>query len=98
MNPGPDRKRWQDFLDEEIREYIEHETDENIARGMSPEAARQAVMRKFGNVTRVKEDARAVWTAVWLEQWLQDAGYGWHSRSARFKPSDVHTALWRQAK
>lgn len=77
MNSGPDRKRWQDFLDEEIREYIEHETDENIARGMSPEAARQAAIRKFGNVTRVKEDARAVWTAVWLEQWLQDAGYGW---------------------
>jgi hypothetical protein len=76
MNPGPDRKRWQDSLDEEIREYIEHETDENIARGMSPEAARQAAMRKFGNVTRVKEDARAIWTVVWLEQWRQDAGYG----------------------
>lgn len=77
MNSGPDRKRWQDFLDEEIGEYLEHETDENIARGMSPEAARPAAIRKFGNVTRVKEDARGVWTAVWLEQWLQDAGYGW---------------------
>jgi hypothetical protein len=77
MNPGPNRKRWQNFLDEEIGEYLEHETDENIARGMSPEAARQAAVRKFGNVTRVKEDARAVWTAVWLEQWLQDGGYGW---------------------
>ena len=77
MNPGPDRNKWQDFLNEEIREYLEHEADENIARGMSPEAARQAAMRKFGNVTRVKADARAVWTVVWLEQWLQDAGYGW---------------------
>jgi putative ABC transport system permease protein len=77
MNRGPDRKKWQDFLDEEIREYIEHETDENIARGMSPEAARRAALQKFGNVTRVKEDARAVWTTLWLEQWLQDAGYGW---------------------
>jgi predicted permease len=76
MNPGPDRKRWQAFLGEEIREYLEHETDENIARGMRPEAARQAAMRKFGNVTRVKEDARAIWTVVWLEQWRQDAGYG----------------------
>src|ERR1039458_7483476 len=45
MNRGPDRKKWQDFLDEEIREYIEHETDENIARGMSPEAARRAAPR-----------------------------------------------------
>jgi putative ABC transport system permease protein len=70
------RKNWRSLLDEEIREYVEHETDDNIARGMNPAEARDAAWRKFGNVTGVVEDTRAVWTAVWLEQWLQDATYG----------------------
>ena len=76
MSRGLGRKNWQNLLDDEIREYIEHETEENIARGMSSEVARQAAFRKFGNVTRVREDTRAVWTVIWLEQWLQDIGYG----------------------
>jgi predicted permease len=93
MKPGPDRERWQNSLDEEIHEYIEHETNDNIARGMSPKTARQAAMRKFGNVTRVKEEARAVWTAVWLEQCLQDFGYGFRMlrRSPAFSTAVVLT-------
>jgi hypothetical protein len=47
-------------LDQEIREHIEQETRENIERGMSPEDARRAALRRFGNVTMVKEDARVV--------------------------------------
>ena len=59
-------------LDQEIREHIELATQENLARGMTPEEARHAALLKFGNVTRVKEDAREVWIAVWLEQLMQD--------------------------
>src|SRR6202171_2851177 len=33
-------------------------------------------MRKFGNVTRVKEDTREVWSFIWLEQLLQDIRFG----------------------
>jgi len=33
-------------------------------------------MRKFGNVTRVKEDTREVWSFVWLEQLWQDIHFG----------------------
>jgi putative ABC transport system permease protein len=65
-------KRLLEDLDQEIREHIELETRENIDRGMVPEEARYAALRKFGNVSRVKEDARAVWSVVWLEQLLQD--------------------------
>ncbi len=65
-------KRLLDDLDQEIREHIELATQENIDRGMAPEEARYAAMRKFGNVTRVKEDAREVWTLVWVEQFVQD--------------------------
>jgi hypothetical protein len=62
------RKRMLDDLDEDIREHIERETQDNIDRGTAPEEARYAAMRKFGNVTRVKEDVRDVWSFVWLEQ------------------------------
>ncbi len=68
----PRAKRLLSDLDQEIREHIELATQENIARGMKPEEASHAAMLKFGNVTRVKEDAREVWTAVWLEQFVQD--------------------------
>jgi predicted permease len=69
-------KRMLEELDADIREHIESETQENIERGMSPEDARYAALRKFGNVTRVKEDTREVWTLVWLEELSQDIRYG----------------------
>jgi hypothetical protein len=50
-----------DDLDRDIREHLEQETQDNIERGMSPEEARYAAMRKFGNVTRAKEETRALW-------------------------------------
>jgi len=69
-------KRLLSDLDQEIREHIELATQENIERGMTAEQARYAALRKFGNVTRVKEDAREVWTKVWLEQLGQDIRFG----------------------
>ena len=69
-------KRMMEGLDEDIREHIERETQENIERGMSSEDARTAALRKFGNVTRVKEETREVWSLVWLEELMQDVKYG----------------------
>ena len=71
-----DGKKLLNELDDDIREHLERETQENIERGMSPEEARYAAMRKFGNVTRVKEDTRAVWISTWLEELVQDVRYG----------------------
>ena len=65
-----------DNLGDDIRDHIERETQENIERGMSPQEARAAALRRFGNVTRVMEETRAVWIPVWLEQLLQDIRYG----------------------
>src|SRR5271168_1302156 len=70
------RKRMLEELDEDIREHIARETQDNIERGMPPQEARYAAMRKFGNVMRVKEETREVWSVVWLEQLLQDIRYG----------------------
>ena len=62
------RKRMMDDFAQDIRDFIERETQDNIDRGMSPEEACYAALRKFGNVTRVKEDTREVWSFGWLEQ------------------------------
>lgn len=71
------RRRDEDDLDNEIRDYIERETKENIEAGMAPEQARHAALRKFGRpVLNVKEDTRAVWGWVWLERIWQDLRHG----------------------
>ncbi len=70
------RKHMLESLDQDIRDHIERETQDNIERGMTPEEAHYAALRKFGNVTRVKEEAREVWSFIWLEHVLQDIHYG----------------------
>ena len=62
-------------LDADIREHLDHETRDNIGRGMAPDDARAAALRSFGNVALVQEDVRAVWIPVWLEQVFQDARF-----------------------
>src|SRR5579863_4714984 len=70
------RKRMLEQLDQDIRDHHEKETQDNIDRGMSPEEARYAAMRRFGNVALVKEQTREVWSIAWLEQLAQDLRYG----------------------
>ena len=69
------RKQMLEALDQDIRDHIETETQDNIDRGMSPKEARHAALRKFGSVTRVKEETRDVWSWVWAERLLQDIRY-----------------------
>src|SRR5882757_1928725 len=70
------RKRMLADLEQDIRDHLERETQDNIDRGMSPEDARSAAVRKFGNVARVKEETWEVWSIVWLEQLFQDVRFG----------------------
>jgi hypothetical protein len=48
-------------LREEVQFHIDQQIAENIAAGMSPEDARHAAMRTFGNVPLIQEDARRTW-------------------------------------
>ena len=62
-------------LDRDIREHLEIEVRDNIERGMAPEAARSAALRKFGNIARIKEETRAVWGWTRAQQAVQDLRY-----------------------
>jgi hypothetical protein len=59
-------------LDEEIRCHIALAIRDRIERGESPETARLAVMREFGNVLLVKEVVSETWWWGWFGRFIQD--------------------------
>jgi putative ABC transport system permease protein len=80
-------------VDDEVRFHIESHVETLIAEGMSPEAARAEVLRRFGDVRRVKRAVRAMderhvradrRAASW-EALRQDVAYG--VRSLRMTPA-----------
>jgi predicted permease len=78
-------------LDQDIRDHIEIEAQENIERGMSSEEAHFAALRKFGNLTRVKEETWKVWSVAWLEQFISDVCFG--ARALRKNPGFTVVAV-----
>ena len=66
------RRQEVELLDEEIRFHLAEETDERIAEGLSPAAARAAAPRDFGNVMQIRELTRETWGWGPFERLLQD--------------------------
>jgi len=62
-------------LNDEIQFHLDQQIAENLAAGMSPEHARHAAMRTFGNPTFLKEETRDTWGWTWLEQIARDFRY-----------------------
>jgi predicted permease len=73
------RGEFQSELDEEMRLHLELRRQQQIASGLTPEAAHRSTQQRFGNVTRLKEKSHMAWGWDWLETFLQDAGYGLRS-------------------
>ena len=69
------RQRLDRELDEELRSHVEMRTADNLAAGMSPEGARFAAQKRFGNFTLLKEDTRAVDIIGWLDECARDFRY-----------------------
>jgi MacB-like periplasmic core domain len=63
-------------LEEEMRFHLEMKAEENLAAGRSPEEARYAAQRQFGNQTLLWEVSRDMWGFRSLETLAQDLRYG----------------------
>src|SRR5215831_8371762 len=73
------RQQLEKELNEELTSHIAMETRLRVQEGESPEAARQAALRQFGNVGLVAEVTRSQWGFMWFEQAVNDVRYGTRS-------------------
>ena len=78
------RSRWDDDLDEELRDHIDRQIEENLARGMGEEEARLAALRMFGNLVALREQTHQTWAWAPLEHLWQNLRYA--IRSAQRAP------------
>ncbi len=65
-------------FDRDLDEEMRHHLALKAADQDSPDAAR----RQFGKVTLLKEQSRAMWTGIFLEQLIQDVRYGLRTMAA----------------
>src|SRR5687768_6561228 len=63
-------------LADEMRFHVEREIDANIARGMSPDAARRAARLTFGSVDAVREQSRDERPGAGVREFVRDIRYG----------------------
>ncbi|HLK47429.1 MAG TPA: ABC transporter permease [Bryobacteraceae bacterium] len=70
------RSEWDRERLREIESYVRIETDENIARGLSPAEAQAAARRKLGNHTRIREEIYRMNTIGFLDTLTRDMRYG----------------------
>ena len=70
------RGRWDAERARELQDYLTHEIDDNIARGMTPEEAARAAHRKLGNTTRIREEIYDMNTVRLFDTTWQDLRYG----------------------
>ncbi len=61
---------------DELQFHIDMRVEENIRRGMSPDEAQRDAERRFGNMTRIREQGYDVRGGQWLETFWQDLRYG----------------------
>jgi putative ABC transport system permease protein len=70
------RKRRERDLERELRSDLDLEAEEQRERGLSPEDARYAARRAFGNSTFINEEVREMWGFQWFDRLASDLRYG----------------------
>jgi predicted permease len=69
------RKSKEEDLERELRSDLELEAEERRENGLSPEGARYAARRAFGNSSLIKEEVREMWGWGCVERVWQDCRY-----------------------
>ncbi|MBO0863142.1 MAG: ABC transporter permease [Chloracidobacterium sp.] len=70
------KNRIEQEMDDEMRFHLLMRTRQNIERGMRPDEAELEARRRFGNVSRIKDQARDIKGGGLMETLLQDMRYG----------------------
>ena len=78
-------------LEEEMRLHLELRQQQQIECGMTPDDARAAARRRFGNITSLREKSHLAWGWEWFEQLMQDMWYG--LRTFRSNPTFALVAI-----
>ncbi|HZD30654.1 MAG TPA: permease prefix domain 1-containing protein, partial [Candidatus Angelobacter sp.] len=63
-------------LRDEIREHLEQQIEENLARGMSPEGARNSAIRAMGGIAQIEQRCRDSRGGNVMDDFVQDLRYG----------------------
>src|SRR5438046_5179215 len=63
-------------LEEEMQLHLGLRRQEHLKSGMTAESARAAALRRFGNVTALREKSHMAWGWEWFENFVQDVRYG----------------------
>src|SRR5262245_66624183 len=85
------RAWWDAERARELDAYLAAETDDNIARGMTPGEARAAARRKLGNTTLVREEIYQMNTVALIEGAWRDLKHG--VRLLRLNPAFAVVAV-----
>src|SRR5438552_9820792 len=85
------RRYWDRERSRELQAYIDIETSENIARGMTPDEARYAARRKLGNSIQIREEIYRMNTIGFIETLWQDVRFG--ARLLRLNPGFAVVAI-----
>ena len=70
------RDRAGEQLQDELQFHLDQQIAENLAAGNSPEEARRAALRTFGNPATLRDQTRNTWSWQWLEMLLRDLRFG----------------------